>query len=192
MGLTSKGIGVFLLWGISFLLFTLALGFLSPETLQGWFSRLYDSPKLRWGLGLLAVAALAGGVLLLRWTVRDVQRRRTIAFPNPDGEVTVSLEAIENLVKQLGMEQEGVQALKASASASRDGILVELKTTLWSSCQIPETTERLQGLIRSHLHDMLGVEGPVTVRVHVGSVLRAPRGSSPSDPQKAFAEKIQS
>ena len=186
----SRVAWVFLLWGVSLFLFILALGLLPPESVQGWFSYVYDSAKLRLGFGGSAVVALAGGIGLLRWTVRDIQRRRTIAFPNPDGEVTVSLEAIEAFVKQLGMEQEGVQELKASASASRDGILVELKTALWSSCQIPETTERLQKLVQSHVHDMFGVEGPVTVRVHVGKVVRAPRSAPAGEtPREAFAEK---
>ena len=190
MGVISKLGWAFLLWGVSLLFFILALGLLPPERVQGWLSYVYDSAKLRLGFGGLAVVALAGGIGLLRWTVRDIQRRRTIAFPNPDGEVTVSLEAIEAFVKQLGMEQEGVQELKASASASGDGILVELKTALWSSCQIPETTEHLQRLVRSHVHDMLGVEGPVTVHVHVGSVVRAPKASPAGEAsQRAFAEK---
>ena len=186
----SRVAWVFLLWGVSLFLFILALGLLPPQSAQAWLSRLYEAPKLRWGFGIFAVVALVGGIGLLRWMARDIHRRRTIAFPNPDGEVTVSLEAIEEFVRQLGMEQEGVQELKASASASAEGILVELKTALWSSCQIPETTQRLQMLIRSHVHDMLGVEGPVTVRVHVGKVVRAPRSAPAGEtPREAFAEK---
>ncbi len=184
---------VFFLWGISFVLFLLSLALLPPGEVQIWLSNVYASPKLRLGLGGAAALALVGGVFLLRWTVRDLQRRRTIAFPNPDGEVTVSLEAIEEFVKQLGTEQEGVQDLKASASASGDGILIDLRTALWSSCQIPETTERLQNIVRSHVHEMLGVEGAVVVRVHVGKVVRAPKAEGAlGAPQKAFAEKIQS
>ena len=189
----SRILWVFLFWGVSVTLFALAFGAVPKERLDTLVLNLYESQRVRWGVGLLATFALLTGGFLLRWTVQQHQRERTIAFHNPDGEVTVSLPAIEDFVKRLGSEQEGVQELRATASAEQEGILVELRTSLWSTCQIPETTERLQNIVRSHVHDILGVEGPVTVRVHVGKVMRPPKSESGSEaPQKTFAEKMQS
>lgn len=192
MRLFSRILWVGVLWGISLALFVLALGLVPQEDLEATVLGLYESLRLRWGLGAVAVLTGVAGILLLRWAVQQHQRERTIAFRNPDGEVTVSLEAIEDFVKRLGCEQEGVQELRVSASAAREGIVIELRISLWSTCQIPETTERLQNLIQSHVHEMLGVEGPVTVRVHVGRVVRPPRPEAGSDvTQKSFAEKTE-
>lgn len=193
MRLFSRLLWVFLLWGVSWALLVLAFGLIPQENLEASIVTLYESLRLRWALGAVAGVVALAGIVLLRWALRQHQRQRTIAFRNPNGEVTVSLEAIEDFVKKLGGEQEGVQELRVSASVGREGILIELKTALWSTSHIPETTERLQSLIQSHVHEMLGVEEPVTVRVHVGKVMRPPRGDPGSDvAQKAFAEKIES
>jgi len=163
----------FLLTGIFLLI--LAARLLSINDLTLLLGALYDSSKTRILLGAIGGAILLATVTFARMIILQIQRERTIAFHNPDGEVTVALEAIEDFIKRLGSELSGIQSIKPYVRATRSGIVVTIRGTLWADTHIPEATERLQHIVRSHIHDILGVEEPITIHVHVGKVAQRPK-----------------
>ena len=170
---------LFILMGLGLMAF--ALNWLPVEGAVFWLQAAYQQQNLR-----LACLLTGAGLVLLNWmiaqlTLAKVQRQKTIAFENPDGQVTVSLSAIEDFVRRSAKELAEVKELRSDVVAGKGKILVRARVTLWSEAHIPEVTERVQSLVKSRVQEMLsGIEEPVTVLVHVAGIAHREGGDSPS------------
>lgn len=96
-----------------------------------------------------------------------IQREKTIAFKNPQGEVTVSLGAVEDLIRRIASGISEIKDSRADVIAGKKGIEIDVRLILKSEVNIPEFTCKLQELIRTKIQDILGVEETITIRVHV-------------------------
>lgn len=170
------GVVLVLLAGVLFL--ALALRLLLIEEITRTLTFVYDSPRIRLILGTVGGVVLVITLVAIRMIFQQIQKERTIAFRNPDGEVTVALEAIEEFIRKLGNDLSGVKEIKPYVKATRAGIFITLRATLWADTHIPEVTETLQGVIRGHIHEILGVEEPITIHVHVGKLIQRSKGRS--------------
>ena len=95
------------------------------------------------------------------------QMERTIAFDNPAGSVTVSLTALEDLIKRLIVQMPEVKEIRPHMMATRKGLEVDVKLVLRHEVNIPEMTSRFQDLIRRKIEESIGMEGKINIRVHV-------------------------
>jgi len=95
------------------------------------------------------------------------QREKTIAFNNPDGEVTISLVAIEDFIKRTARSIPEIKDLRSSVVANKKGVVIEARVTFFPDVNIPNTTEKIQSLIKTRVQDMLGIEEAITVKIHV-------------------------
>lgn len=126
----------------------------------------------------LRIAAFIIGSLLIllsfsfaRLILGRMQKERTIAFENPSGMVTVSLSAVEDLVKRLTIQIPEIRETRPEVVATKKGIEIDLRIILRSEVNIPELTLRLQELIKTRIQDILGVEETVLVRIHVAKIV---------------------
>jgi len=170
-------ITLFILMGIGLVAFS--LHWIPVEGALSWLRATYEEDRLR-----LACFLTGAGLILLNWmivqlTLAKLQRQKTIAFENPDGQVTISLSAIEDFIRRSTRELPEVKELRSDVKAAKGRILVNARVTLWSDVHIPEVTERIQSLVRSRVQEMLsGIEEPVVVpsrRRAVRGGLREPR-----------------
>jgi len=95
------------------------------------------------------------------------QREKTIAFPTAQGEVTIALSAVEDLIKRLAVFIPGIRELRPDVIASKKGIIVDLRVILKSEVNIPELTEKLQDITRSKIQEVLGIEEQIIIKIHV-------------------------
>ena len=154
-----------LLVAFSFNLFTLQdLTEFLRQTLQ-----VEDMSLIIAGLGLFLVIA---SIFIAQITLGRMQREKTIAFDNPDGQVTVSLAAIEDFVKRLSSSISEIRDLRSDVIAGKTGIEINARISLWADVNIPETTENIQTIIKNRIQEMLGIEEPIMVRVHVGKIIQ--------------------
>ena len=78
---------------------------------------------------------------------------RTIAFENPAGGVTVSLTALEDLIKRLIGQVPEVKEIRPYMIATRKGLEVDVKMVLRHEVNIPELTARFQDLVRRKIEE---------------------------------------
>ena len=95
------------------------------------------------------------------------QKERTIAFDNPAGRVSISLIAMEDMVKRLMLREPEVKEGRPNIIATKKGLDIEARLVLKADVNIPEMTSRLQDIIKEKIQDMIGIEETVTVRIHV-------------------------
>jgi uncharacterized alkaline shock family protein YloU len=153
------------------LFIAVSLEAVSIDSVKAFLDTVYATPNTRLALGITGVLLIFISVLVLQITMGKIRREKTIAFENPDGQVTISLTAIEDLIKRSLKQLPEVKELRPAVKASKRGISVINRVTLFSDINIPETTEKIQNIVKSRVQDMLGVEEPVTIQVHVVKIV---------------------
>lgn len=155
---------------IGLFLLLVSVKFIQSEPLLNALDYIYASMNLRMGV------AIVGGLLILisiaayQFTVARIERQKNIAFNNPDGQVTISLSAIEEFIKRIGSSLPEIKELKSDCIATKKGIDISTRVIFWSDANIPEATEKIQGLIRTRIQEMLGIDEPIIVKVHVTKI----------------------
>ncbi len=161
----------FILYTIVFILIGTILLAVSLELITlDQMKAYYDTYNLRFNIGLIGAMFIFLGLLITHVTFGGIQRERTIAFNTPDGQVLISLSAIENFIKKLSAQMPEIKDMRSSVFASKKGVNISVRVSLWSDANIPDVTERIQGVIKNKIQDMLGIEEPITTKVHVAKI----------------------
>lgn len=118
------------------------------------------------------VAGISIGIICVSITLENLiygsrRRERTIAFDNPGGPVTVSLAAIEDLIKRLSIQVVEIKEIRPTVLAIRKGLDIDIKLILRSEANIPELTTRLQDLVKRKVEESIGMEGKLNIHIHV-------------------------
>ena len=156
---------VFLAVGGFFIVISLNL--ITQETIDMTLNTIYVTPNARLCLGISGVLLIFISILVMQIALGKLTREKTIAFENPDGQVTISLSAIEDFIKRTLKQMPEVKELRPNVRATKKGITIINRVTLFSDISIPETTEKIQNLVKTRVQDMLGVEEPINIKVHV-------------------------
>lgn len=124
------------------------------------------------------ITILLSGILLILVSISFAQiilgrfqRERTIAFKTASGEVTVSLSAVEDLIKRLTGIMPEIKELRPYVVATKKGIVVDLRVVLRSEANIPELTARLQEITRSKIQEVLGIEEQIIIGIHIVKII---------------------
>jgi uncharacterized alkaline shock family protein YloU len=131
----------------------------------------YNAYNMRIITGLIGLLLILVSIAFAQLILGRIQKERTIAFNNPSGQVTVSLSAVEDLVKRLTANLTEIKETRPDVIATKKGIQIDLRVVLRSESNIPDLTLKLQELIKSRIQDILGVEETVIIRVHVAKII---------------------
>ncbi len=100
-----------------------------------------------------------------------IQREKTIAFTNPNGQVTITLSAVEDLVKRLSFQLREIKDARAVVKATKKGIDIRMRVVLRAETSVPDFTAKLQNLIASKIQEVFGIDEPIIVRIHVAKIV---------------------
>lgn len=176
---TFAYMGIFI--GLGAWLAAFAAHLVPVDTVAIFFQTIYDDEQLRVLCGIIGAGVIVFNVMVFQLLWARFQRQRTIAFTNPDGQVTISLGAVEDFIRRTAKQIPEIKDTRADVLATKKGIEVTARISLWSEAHIPDVTEKIQGLIKTKVQEMLGIEDPVWVRVHVAKI--AGRDDAPSAPR---------
>ena len=159
------------------LLIVISLNLFPLDYIMDILNMIYSTTNIRLILGITGVLLVFISIMVIQITMGKIRRQKTIAFENPDGQVTISLTAIEDFIKRALKQLPEVKDLRPYVKAGKKGITIINRVTLFSDIHIPETTEKIQGIIKSRVQDMLGVEEPINIRVHVVKIVHKEESS---------------
>ena len=135
---------------------------------------IYYEPKMRILFGLIALLMLIKTHMMARVIYGVHQKERNIAFNNPAGCVSVSLAAMEDLIRRVVSHLPEVRDAKAAIIAGKKGLNVQTRLILNGDVNIPEMTSRIQKIIQRKIQDMIGLEETVSVEVDVTKIIAQP------------------
>ncbi len=132
---------------------------------------IYDDKQLRLIVGLIAVLIFFMNIFFNRVIAGKEFREKNIAFDNPSGRVTVSLNAMEDLIRRVVCRMGEVKDVRAARiTAGKRGLEVRINLALHGDVNIPETTAQLQETVKRRILDTIGIDEAVIVRVDVTKI----------------------
>jgi len=162
------------------ILIVVSLNWLPLEIINNWLGYLYSGFQARFVLGSIGVLLILISISFAQLILGKIQRERTIAFSNPSGEITISLSAVEDLIVRLMRSLSEIKDAKPSVIATKKGIEIDLRISLKSELNIPEFTAQLQEMLKVKVGEILGIEEPIIIRIHVAKI---------ASPQEKIEEK---
>ena len=148
-----------------------ALGWLGAQDIY----KIVDYMQLN--LNSRIITGLAGFLLIIinislgQLILGRIEKEKTIAFNTPTGQVTIALQAVEDLIKRLTQNFAEIKEVRPDVIANKKGVEVNLKVVLQSEANIPDLTSHLQEMIKTRIQEMLGIEEQITVKVHVAKII---------------------
>ncbi|MCR6545956.1 alkaline shock response membrane anchor protein AmaP [Dehalobacterium formicoaceticum] len=148
------------------LIFYLIIGIISLITLLmtlGWttplqyLNEVFNAFNTRWIIGVTAALVLIGALyLLVSAFLRDPVFNVKITS-NETGEISITMPAVEALVKKAAFQIKGVKEVKPLIKHTGDGIALFLKVSMQPGTIIPQSAEELQTLVKEYLDQVAGL-----------------------------------
>ena len=151
-----------------------------PESLRSAIDLIRSTSfttNVKVGLSVTGLLLILINILIAQLSIGKLQRQKIIAFENPGGQVTLSLSAVEDYIKKITDRMTEIKEIKSTIYARKSGVEVITRAALYSGVNIPEVTEKVQAMIRSHLQEMLGLDETITVKVHVARIVERDKKS---------------
>lgn len=155
-------------------LFMMSLAFSLPfdrDLILTKTNAIADAPDGKLYCAIAGVLTLVVTLFYMYLKVKDAQHDATIAFDNPDGEVCISMTAIEDFVIRVGREFSEVKTMEPKIKARKEGVDISLKVELWAGINLPKMTESLQNVVKSQVQNILGIENVHSVEVMVHKII---------------------
>jgi len=159
---------VIIMIGLAFIVFSLNL--LLPQDINSLLIYAQTSSNSRLAIGFSGLLLILISFSFAQIILGRFQREKTIAFTTSSGQVTISLSAVEDLIRRLAGVIPEVKELRPNVVANKKGIIVDMRIILRSEANIPELTSRLQDITKSKIQEILGLEEQVIIRIHVAKI----------------------
>ncbi|MFW6021916.1 MAG: alkaline shock response membrane anchor protein AmaP [Halanaerobiaceae bacterium] len=130
-----------------------------PEFVQGLYQQ--------WEYGLLFILLFAAASWIISPFFSD--KSVTPISKSDIGEVDITLDALDRLVNNIALEQEGIVSIKNRLKSTDKGLIIYLTARIFPSMSIPEIANSLQNLVKSYIEETSGVN-VLEVRVLVDNV----------------------
>jgi uncharacterized alkaline shock family protein YloU len=159
---------IFFLIGI--LLLSLAIGFINAYEVIA-FLDIMNTWNVRLAMGLTGALLLLISFIYEQAMFGRIRREKNISFQTASGEVLVSLHAVEDLIRKVTIETEGIKEARPDIVANKKGIEINLRLVLNAEVNIPEFTDRIQGMIKARIQEMLGIDEEIVIRIFVAKII---------------------
>jgi uncharacterized alkaline shock family protein YloU len=134
-----------------------------------WLEETLRTARGRWALGLIGAAFFAVSVRLIAVAFMRRGGGQPVVHETSLGEVRISLDAVENLVRRTARSIKGVREIKAVVTNAKDGLHVLLAGTISPEVSIPDVSEEIQSAVRQYVKRVVGVD-LVEVRLEVENI----------------------
>ena len=119
----------------------------------------------------VAAAFILLGVILPLRSFGVINRNKFLTFRNPDGEVTISVGAIEDYVRKVARTIPEITGIRPRVDFTRKGINVVSEVSIRAGANIPEVVERIQIEVRNKVQGMIGIEANLNISVYVNKIV---------------------
>ena len=131
----------------------------------------YNSVNMRLALGGIGLFMILISISLGQLILGNLQKEKTIAFSTSVGQGTVSLSAVEDLIKRISAQLYEIRDIRSDVIATKKGLEVSLRVILRFETNIPEFTTRLQELVKNKLQEVLGIEEDILIQTHIAKII---------------------
>jgi uncharacterized alkaline shock family protein YloU len=170
-----------LMVAVGVILVVLAAKVISPTQLSDTIGTLNENIYTQTAVGVVGGIFVLLGILAPFRVSRKFQTSKIIAFQNPDGEVTISLSAIEDYIKKVAYNIPDIQDIRSRVNAGRRGINIVCDVTISAGANIPQVTEKIQMTVKNKLHEMIGVEEKINMQMNINKIAKGALAPEPEE-----------
>ncbi len=123
----------------------------------------------RWLVGGLAGLTFVIAVRFIYYGFHRAGADQTLVHESDLGEVRISIEAVENLVRKVARQVKGVRGVRGWVVPGGDRLNVRLRTIISPDVSVPDVSSDIQSAVRDCLKNVVGVEAG-EVRVFVENI----------------------
>lgn len=142
------------------------------------------------GQGEIVFYSTMGVVLLVNlgfviYTLAMVDRK--LVFRNAEGEITISLRAVEIALSQAASTLEDLDSVKVRVRippSGRGPVQIDALGTIKNVADLRELTQKMQALIKIKLAELLQLEGDLQFNVHFHRTARQKKETAPQPQQQ--------
>jgi uncharacterized alkaline shock family protein YloU len=127
-----------------------------------------------WGIGIIAFIFFIASIRLLYYAFGPRRKGGTVIRENEMGEVRISLSAIENLVRKVVRQVEGVRDVRAAVAVPPTGLVVHARVSVSPDVAIPEVSDDIQTSVKNYVNNIVGIN-VIEVRVLVDNITNETR-----------------
>jgi len=149
------------------LVIAFALGYITPQTVNELLIRIPTDLNIRMIIIMIGVGIIVISLAIMQLAFGSGKQEKSISFENPNGQVTVSLSAIEDFVRRLGREFKEIQDLRPLVKVKKGNLTITCKTYLLEDLSIPEITQKIQDTVKNRVNKLLGNAEEVKVLIDV-------------------------
>jgi hypothetical protein len=116
------------------------------------------------------------GLLIILFCIRYLQlilsrKERSIIFESAKGKISITLFAIEDMLKKMLEEKKGLSHVRLKVISNKKGIEVIVRGNLTSEVNIVELKKEIQEDAKEKLRDLLGEEKDTKVNIQIGKII---------------------
>ncbi|MDP8259259.1 MAG: alkaline shock response membrane anchor protein AmaP [Candidatus Aadella gelida] len=149
-----------------------SLNLLSPEKCAEIMNMIVADTGYQIAGAVAGIVIILIGIIAPYRLAKRLKRSRFISFQNPDGEVTISLSAVEDYIQKIAKSIGGIKDVKSSVRSGKKGINVTTDVTISASASIPEVTEQIQMEVKNKVQSMLGIEEGVNISMNIKKIIK--------------------
>ena len=170
MGFLTVLIYVILSLTTGLVLISLSLEIITVDVVTAYLAGIPADFPLKW---VTAIVGLLLILLCLRYIQASFQRSRrnkSITFESDQGKVSITLVAIEDMLKKMLEAKTEVSRIKPKVLLRRKGIEVIARGVLTTEVNLVEFTKEIQELVREKVHTLLGEDKQVQVNLEIRKI----------------------
>jgi hypothetical protein len=157
---------------IGIILIVVSLNLIPAAQIDGFFSYIQADSNARWVIGLSGILLILISVSFAQLITGRLQREKTIGVPTSSGELTVSLSAIEDLIKHFTVILPEIKEIRPDVIASKKRIIVNLRVVLKSETNLLDLTTKLQEITRAKIQEVLeGLDLDIVLKIHIAKII---------------------
>ncbi|ATW24031.1 hypothetical protein DCMF_03805 [Candidatus Formimonas warabiya] len=140
---------------ISLITLFMALGWTTP---LDYLNSAFSSFNLRWIIGITSVVILIAALNLFFVNFVSHPVTHTKIDQNDQGEISITLPAVEALVKKAAFQIKGVREVKPVIKCTPEGIAIFMRTGMQPGTVIPQSAQELQAAVKAYLEQTAGLQ----------------------------------
>jgi uncharacterized alkaline shock family protein YloU len=141
--------------------------FIDLNTYVDFLTFVHKDPKANIISGFIVAATMVISWIFAQIIYGRQEKERTILIDNPLGRVSISVSAMEDLIRRMVVRTPQIKEIRPNIISKKKGLNIEIKLVLRSDSNIPALTAELQDMIKRKIQDLVGADERVNIRVHV-------------------------
>jgi len=146
---------VFLTLGSFFII--IAIHLVSLDDALKAVTELYGEPLRSLQAGLMGFLFIFVGLSFAKFLIKNTRGDDALVFHGENGTITISVSAIEDLVRKVLRKFEVIKGAKIKTVIQEKTLSLRIKLVVWAGVLIPEVIREVQEEIRVRLEKMLGI-----------------------------------